>query len=88
MHGKISEILSSIEALTLQLNGFKPASEAELDKVRGEVSAEVGKKLSANEEQIAKLNEELNIQSKVATNTSSTLQDLMVSIENLGDDII
>ena len=49
---------------------------------------EVTNKLSALEKQIAHLNEELAKQSKAATYNSSTFQDLMVSIENLGDNMV
>ena len=57
-------------------------------KIRGEVSAKVTVKLSATEEKITKLNEEVAKLSKSTASNSSTLEDIMVSIENLGDNMV
>ena len=70
------------------MNSFKPASEEELGKVREQISPEVTKKISATEQKITTLNEELVKQSKATTDNSSTLHDLMVSIENLSSDVV
>ena len=48
---------------------------------------EVAVKLSQIGQKVTKLSEELAQQSKTAKDTASTLQALMVSIENLGNNI-
>ena len=88
MQCEIAKIASSIDTLTLQLNEFKPESGKELGAVRGEVSAEVSSRFVQTDENIIKLAEEMAKQSKGAEETSDTLQSLMISVENLGHNLI
>ena len=60
----------------------------DLGSLKGEVSADVTKKLSKIEERAVDLIVKLTKQSKAAQDNSNTLQDLLVRIENLGDNII
>ena len=70
------------------MNEFKPESECDLGSLKGEVFADVTKKLSKIEERAVDLTAKLTKQSKAAQDNSNTLQDLLVRIENLGDNII
>ena len=86
--GKIDDVAASIQTLTLPVNNFKPVSEEDVGKARGEVSEEVATKLFATEEKNVKLNEELVKQSKVVADNSNTLQKLIVIVKNLGDNMV
>ena len=57
--GKIDEIATNIQNLTLQLNEFKLESEEEPWRVKGEVFMEIAIKLSKTEEKVSQLTEDL-----------------------------
>ena len=63
-------------------------SASDLGRVRGEVNAKVAGKLSETEKGATKLTEELAKQTKRAKDSSTTLHELMVSIANLGENMI
>ena len=77
----------NVQTIFQQLYNFKSVNEDDLGKVKGEVIAKVPRNLSKTEVKITKLSEELSNQSKVVTDASTTLEDLLVSIKNLSDNV-
>ena len=73
--------------LTRQLNNCKAASEGELGRLKGEITAEVTNRLSITEQKVTQLTGELEEQTKPAINNSELLRDLLLGIENLGDNM-
>ena len=59
-----------------------------MGRVRGEVNAKVAGKLAETENRVTELTEELAKQTKGAEDKSTTLHELMVSIANLGKNMI
>ena len=85
--GIVQKIVADLEELTRRLNNYMPANESTLGELRGEMMFEVTNWLIGIEQKVTQLIGELEKQTKSAPNNSGLLLDLMVGIENLGDDM-
>ena len=63
--GHIQKIAAGLEELTRQLNRYKPTSEGELGKARGEIEFEIAKRLSVTEQKVTQLTEGLEKKPKL-----------------------
>ena len=86
--GEVEKIAGNLQTLTQQLNDFKPISEGILGEIKGEVTTGVSDKLSKIELKVTQLTTEVAKQSKIATKTTTTVQDLLISVENLSKYLI
>ena len=79
----VQKIAASLEDLTRLLNSYKPTSEGELGKLRGEITSKVTNRFSVTEQPVTQLFGKLETQTKSAADNSELLHDLIVGIGNL-----
>ena len=87
MHRTAQKIATDLEELTRQLNSYKPANEGELGRIKGDITAELAKRLSVTEQKVTQLTGELKKQTKSVADHLGLLRDLMVGIKNLGENM-
>ena len=84
---KMNEIAVNLANLTDQLNKFKPASVAEVSRSQKLLSSAVEEKINLQAARLDTVSETANESQKAALETSELLQNLLVGMENLGDNV-
>ena len=82
---RVQEISNQLQTLTEQLNKFKPASEHSVGVTQEKLSEQFQQKFDAQTDRIDKLSETVLEGHKATQTNVETLNSLLVSIENLGD---
>ena len=83
----VEKIAVGLEELTSQLNAYKPASAENVGDVQKIFSEQVAQKLSVQEQIMDLMSHSLEEQKKAVTDSTGLLRDLMIGIENLGDNM-
>ena len=83
----MNEIAVNLANLTDQLNQFKPASVAEISGSQKLLSSAVEEKINLQAARLDTVSETANESHKAALETSELLQNLLVGMENLGDNV-
>ena len=78
---------AGLEELTRQLNSFKPTSADIVGNLQENQSKEVFQKLLASDQKVDQLTDSLAEQRKTVADSAELLRDLMIGIENLGENI-
>ena len=76
-----------MELLTKQLNQFKLASGSDVGSLQENLSQEVAEKLSASDRKAVELSTAVEGQKKDIADNSGLLKDLLIGIQNLGDNL-
>ena len=84
---KMDEIAVNLATLTDQLNQFKPASVAEVSGSQKLLSSTVEEKLNLQSVRLDTVSETVSEAQKTALETSDLLQNLLVGMENLGENV-
>ena len=74
-----------MEELTKQLNSFKPASVPSVGDAQKQFSEQFNQRLSLQSNRMDILSESVEKQQKTAEDNAEQLQNLLVGVENLGD---
>ena len=82
---RITEISKQLQNLTDQLNKFQTASELAVGVRQEKLSEQVQQKFDSQSDRIEKLSETVLESRKEAQTNADTLKDLLVGIENLGE---
>ena len=82
---RITKISQQLQTLTDQLNKFQPASEFAVGVTQEKLSEKVQQQFDAQSDRIEKLSETVLENRKEAQTNANTLKDLLVGIENLGE---
>ena len=82
---KVEEISTQLQTLTDQLNKFKPASENAVGVIQDKVTEQLQQRFDAQDERMDQLSAIVVESCKEAQNNAEVLQDLLVGIENLGE---
>ena len=82
---RVEEISRQLQNLTDQLNRFQPASEHTVGVAQGQVTEQLQKKFDAQTERMDQLTATVVESQKSAQTNSEVLQNLLVGIENLGE---
>ena len=83
----MNEIAVNLANLTNQLNQFKPASVAEVSGSQKLLSSVVEEKINLQAARLDTVSEIAKESQKAALDTSELLQNLLVGMENLGDNV-
>ncbi|MCG8318374.1 MAG: hypothetical protein MI921_02620 [Cytophagales bacterium] len=78
---------AGLEELTRQLNSFKPTSADIVGNLQENQSKEVFQKLLASDQKVDQLTDSLAEQRKTVADSAELLRDLMIGIENLGENM-
>ena len=81
---RIEDISKQLQALTMQLNKFQPASEHAVGVSQGKLSEQVQQQFDAQQERIQKLSDVVLESRKDTQTNADTLHNLLVGIENSG----
>ena len=81
----MEEISRQLQNLTDQLNKFQPASEHTVGVVQGQIIEQLQKRFNAQSERMDQLASTVAESQKSAQTNSEVLQNLLVGIENLGE---
>ena len=84
---QVGEIAIDLATLTDQLNQFKPASTVDVTGSEKKISDAVDSQLKLQSLRIDAVDESVQKAQKTATETSETLHDMLVGIENLGESV-
>ena len=84
---RVQKISNQLKTLTEQLNQFKPTSEHAVGVSQEKLSDQVQQRFDAQEHRITKLSDTVFESQKVAQTNAETLHSLLVSIENLGENV-
>ena len=84
---KMNEIAVNLSTLTTQLNQFKPASADEVAGSQNLLSSAVEEKINLQSVRIDTVSENVKEAQKSALDNAELLQNLLVGIENLGDNV-
>ena len=84
---RIEDISKQLQALTEQLNKFQPASEHAVGVSQGKLSDQVQQQFDAQQDRIQKLSDVVLESRKEAQTNADTLHNLLVGIENLGENV-
>ena len=83
----IAKVSADLELLTKQLNQFKLASGSGVGNLQENLTQEVAEKLSASDRKVEDLSTAIEGQKKGIADNSGLLKDLLIGIENLGDNL-
>ena len=83
----MAQVAVGLEELTRQLNSFKPASANVVGNLKENLSKEETQKLSVSEQRVNQLTESVEEQKKSVADSAGLLRDLMIGIENLGENV-
>ena len=83
----IGKVAADLELLTKQLNRHKPASRSEVQGLQEKLSAQVTEKLAESDKRVDTLSATLEGQQKTISDNSDLLKDLLIGIENLGENL-
>ena len=81
----MGKVAADLEELARQLNTFKPTSANVMGGFQEKFSKEVTQQMSVSEQRIELMSPSVEEQNKSVTDTNGLLKDLMIGIENLGD---
>ena len=81
------KIAADLATLTEQLNQFNPASEAVVGSAQKQVSEVVEARLNLQSQRIDSVNESVQKAQKTAADNAEMLHNLIVGIENMGENI-
>ena len=84
---RIEDISKQLHALTEQLNKFQPVSEHAVGVSQGNLSEQVQHQFDAQQDRIQKLSDVVLESKKEAQTNADTLHNLLVGIENLGENV-
>ena len=84
---RIEDISKQLQALTEQLNKFQPVSEHAVGVSQGKLSEQVQHQFDAQQDRIQKLSDVVLESRKEAQTNADTLHNLLVGIENLGENV-
>ena len=84
---RIEDISKQLQTLTEQLNKFQPASEQAVGVSQGKLSEQVQQQFDAQQDRIQKLSDVVLESRKEAQTNADTLHNLLVGIENLGENV-
>ena len=84
---RIEDISKQLQTLTMQLNKFQPASEQAVGVSQGKFSEQVQQQFDAQQERIQKLSDVVLESRKDTQTNADTLHNLLVGIENLGENV-
>ena len=82
----VEKVVAGLEELTKQLNAYKPASAENVGDVQKNLSKQVAQKLSVQEQKMDLLSHSFE-EKKAVTASTGLLRDLMIGIENLGNNM-
>ena len=83
----MEKVVAGLEELTKQLNAYKLANAENVGDVQKNLSEQVAQKLSVQEQRMDLLSHSLEEQKKSVIDSTELLKDLMIGIENLGDNM-
>ena len=83
----VGKIAAGLEELTKQLNALKPTSVASIGDVQKQVSEQFEQHLTLQSNGMDLLSENIGKQQKITEYNGELLQNLMIGIENLGDNM-
>ena len=83
----VAQVVVGLEKLTSQLNSFKLASEDVVGNLKENLSKEVTQKLSVSKQKVNQLTESLEEPKKSVDENIGLLRNLMVGIENMGENV-
>ena len=83
----VQQIEVDLAQLTKQLNEFRPISEKNVGDVKKEVFAQFEQRLTLQSSRIDEISESVNKSQKTAEGNSEMLQNLLIGIENMGDNL-
>ena len=83
----VAQVSASLDILTKKLNQFKPASGVDVGDLKKKLSNEVAQKLSESDKRVDQLSTTVEGQKKSISDNSELLIDLLIGIENLGDNL-
>ena len=83
----VGKIATDLEELTRQLNAFKPASVSGVEDAQKQYSEQLNARLTLQSERMDKISESVDKQQQTASENAELLQNLLVGIENLGDNL-
>ena len=81
----VKKIASELEQLTKQLNQHKPAREADAVASQTQLSSDVDARLQLQVQRVDNLTESVHQVQKATVSNAETLQTLLISTENLGE---
>ena len=81
----MKKIASELEQLTKQLNQHKPVREADAVASQTQLSGDVDARLQLQDQRVDNLTESVHQVQKDTVNNAETLQTLLISMENLGE---
>ena len=84
---QMDEIAANLATLTNQLNRFKPASVADVSGSQKQLSSAVDEKINLQSQRIDTVSESTQEVRKTAQKNSEMLHDLLVGMENLGENV-
>ena len=84
---RIEDISKQLQTLTMQLNKFQPASEQAVGVSQGKLSEQVQQQFDAQQERIQKVSDVVLESRKDTQTNADTLHNLLVGIENLGENV-
>ena len=82
---KVEEISTQLQTLTDQRSKFQPASENAVEVIKDKVTEQLQQKFDAQNERMDQLSATAVESRKEAQTNAEVLQNLLVGIENLGD---
>ena len=83
----VEKISANLEQLIRQLNAFKPASAENVGELQKQLSEKMAQQLLVQEQRMDLLSNSLQEQKKSVFDSAGLLQDLLIGIENLGDNV-
>ena len=81
----MDQIAEQLQKLTTQLNEFRPASEQNVGEVQKQVSEQFQHRLDLQSKRMDLISESANKSQKTAEQNAELLQNLLVGIENMGE---
>ena len=84
---QMEEIAANLATLTDQLNRFKPASVDDVSASEQKVSSAIDERLNLQSLCIDSVSESMNEANKTAQENAELLQNLLVGMENLGENV-
>ena len=87
MRRQVEQIAEGLKTLTEQLNQFKPANEHAVGVSQEKLSDQVQQRFDIQEDRITKMSNTVLESQKAAQTNAETLHSLLVSIENLGENV-
>ena len=87
MHRQLDEVATGLERLTKQLNDFKLVSENVAREREQRISTKADEQLQMLSARIESLNQSVETEQQKAADHTGMLQDLLVGLENMGENM-